>query len=847
MATGGSQRRKKSRRRGLTVPVDQVPDRTGEEVAPPGPKADEAARARRRERDRTIRTAAFVEGEPDGDEEGRNEGGRMAPVGLDLTAAELAEEGPEDEQGFEELDELEEVDELEELEHGEAEEPPRRAMARTVEMRLPPQFQEEPSTGADEPATESVREREQGEDGEEPAASGALDAEGHSIDISLEDLEVVGGEEAGQRETRPSTSGTAAPPPPPPPTEGAGRGPTDAVASSGEPGAPADAAAAQPTEPGLDGRPRQGRVAGFKVPPPPPRPSVAEEDDSAEPEEDDEEEGPDPDGALEAAEDREGFGGDGGERARGVEQDLGQPAGEPSDGGTLTDVEPIRTEEEAAAPSDEGEPSEALDEGVPIEEAPSPRDLEPSPSGDEERATAAASRGLDPGAVVVGVIQVIGVASPARRSTRGSEPPEDAAVASVEPGPEGPGPVGPPAPPGRPEPITAEQEVGDEVEVPTELADRLKELADTAEAEPTVAVAADEGHDADHEELDPSEIEEIRDSSPEIPLPRETEPDEVAGKLEAAAAAAASDEGEPRPSKKESVPPPPPQQQDLRPSRPAGSPAPVAPPPPPLPAVAEDASGLPRRKRRTRKAWWEEIFDDDYLRSQPTYSDRQTQKEVDFFQAAMGVEPGGMLLDLGCGSGRHAVEFSKRGYQVVGLDLSLAMLARAAELAQRAGQKINFIHGDMREMAFEATFDGVYCVGTSFGYFDEETNARVLTGIHRALKRRGVLVLEVVNRDYLINQQPSMVWFEGDGCVCMEESSFNFITSRLRVKRSLLFEAGRQVEHEFSFRAYCLHEIGQFLHAGGFRVAEVSGHIDTPGAFFGPDSQLLVILAEKRG
>jgi hypothetical protein len=66
------------------------------------------------------------------------------------------------------------------------------------------------------------------------------------------------------------------------------------------------------------------------------------------------------------------------------------------------------------------------------------------------------------------------------------------------------------------------------------------------------------------------------------------------------------------------------------------------------------------------------------------------------------------------------------------------------------------------------------------------------------------------------------------------------------VKRSLLFDDGRQLEHEFSIRVYCLHEIGKVLHNAGFRVAEVSGHIHTPSAFFGPESTNLIILAEKR-
>ncbi len=284
-------------------------------------------------------------------------------------------------------------------------------------------------------------------------------------------------------------------------------------------------------------------------------------------------------------------------------------------------------------------------------------------------------------------------------------------------------------------------------------------------------------------------------------------------------------------------PPPPKGGPAAQPPPPKGGPA-AQPPPPPA------AAPVSRRKRR--KAWWEEMFNDDYLRSLPDYSQRQTSKEVDFIEAALGIKAGGMILDLGCGNGRHSVALSARGYQIVGLDLSLPMLARAAELAQKHQQKINFIHGDMRHIAFESTFDGACCYGTSFGYFDDDANIKAIRGIHKALKPRGMLIIDVANRDFLINNQPNMIWFEGDGCVCMEESSFNFITSRLQVKRTLLFEGGRQVEHEFSLRVFSLHELGLILHNAGFRVIEVSGQLHTPGAFFGPDSPQLIILAEKR-
>ena len=80
--------------------------------------------------------------------------------------------------------------------------------------------------------------------------------------------------------------------------------------------------------------------------------------------------------------------------------------------------------------------------------------------------------------------------------------------------------------------------------------------------------------------------------------------------------------------------------------------------------------------------------------------------------------------------------------------------------------KLNFVQGDMREMTFEDTFDGVYCWNTSFGFFEEEKNAQVVQRVHKALKKGGQFMLEVGNRDYIIRQAPSLAWFEGDGCIC---------------------------------------------------------------------------------
>jgi SAM-dependent methyltransferase len=267
-----------------------------------------------------------------------------------------------------------------------------------------------------------------------------------------------------------------------------------------------------------------------------------------------------------------------------------------------------------------------------------------------------------------------------------------------------------------------------------------------------------------------------------------------------------------------------------------GSASPLAPPP-----MSEAAA-----TRRRARPWWEDLFNDDFIRTMAKVTDAQIATEVNFIEESLGLAKGAVVLDLACGTGRHAIEMTSRGYQVVGFDLSLAMLARAADEAQERDQKLNFVQGDMREMTFEETFDGVYAWNTSFGFFEEEKNSAVISNLHRALKAGGLLLLDVANRDYLARQSPSLAWFEGDGCVCMDEMHVDWITSRMRVKRTMMLDDGRTRETDYSIRVYALHELGKILHDHGFRVAEVSGRVATPGVFFGADSPRILVVAEKR-
>jgi SAM-dependent methyltransferase len=278
-------------------------------------------------------------------------------------------------------------------------------------------------------------------------------------------------------------------------------------------------------------------------------------------------------------------------------------------------------------------------------------------------------------------------------------------------------------------------------------------------------------------------------------------------------------------------------------AEPAQVPAPPKPPVPPakkpIPQAAVQAaiSKEPSRPHaRGARPWFVDLFDEDYLRTLPFLTPQATQSEAEFAINAMNLAPGAQVLDLGCGYGRHAMELAARGFHVVGLDLSTPLLVRGGEEAHRRGLTINFVRGDMRELDFENQFDGVYCLFSTFGYFDDETNKKTL---HKVL-------VEILNRDYVIADLPTRVWWEGDGCVVLEEVELNYFSSRVQVNRSVVFDDGRQLEQEISVRAYSLHEVGKLMHAAGFRVLEVSGGYQTRGRFFGNQSRHIIVLAERK-
>lgn len=253
-------------------------------------------------------------------------------------------------------------------------------------------------------------------------------------------------------------------------------------------------------------------------------------------------------------------------------------------------------------------------------------------------------------------------------------------------------------------------------------------------------------------------------------------------------------------------------------------------------------------EKKDRDDWVKEVFGELYLSTVPTGVQSRTEREVDFIEEQMSLESADTILDLACGYGRHTIELADRGHDVVGFDLSKALLKQGLAEAQRRSLEINFFHGDMRSLEFESVFDACYCWQTSFGYFGDRTNLDILARVNRALTSGGELLLEVMNRDHVVKKMPHRIWWEGPDCIFLEEGEFDYESSILHLNRSFIYEDGSQqpVEHDWYIRLYSPHELKELLNQTGFEFVELSGSIHYPGYFLGHDSPKQIVMATKR-
>ncbi|MBI2913565.1 MAG: methyltransferase domain-containing protein [Chloroflexi bacterium] len=220
-----------------------------------------------------------------------------------------------------------------------------------------------------------------------------------------------------------------------------------------------------------------------------------------------------------------------------------------------------------------------------------------------------------------------------------------------------------------------------------------------------------------------------------------------------------------------------------------------------------------------------------------------TAQEVDFLVEKLELRPGAAVLDLCCGWGRHSLELARRGFRVVGVDMSEHFLAMARARAAAEGLGVDLLRGDMRHIPFQPAFDAVVMMGSPFGVLEsDEEDERVFHAVARALKPHGSFFLATVNREGVIRNYRERDWRENaDGTIVVFERRLDLPSSR-NLDRMLVMAPGREWrEHRVRFRFFTLTEFSQMLTRAGLVL---EGHwSDFLGGEFTIDGMRLLLLA----
>lgn len=125
--------------------------------------------------------------------------------------------------------------------------------------------------------------------------------------------------------------------------------------------------------------------------------------------------------------------------------------------------------------------------------------------------------------------------------------------------------------------------------------------------------------------------------------------------------------------------------------------------------------------------------------------------EVEFLAELLALPQGATLLDVGCGTGRHAIGMTKKGYGVTGLDICPNMLAQAREAASANGVEVAWVLGDALEYVAEKPVDAVICLhegGLNLLAEGEDPDAhdrRILANVAGSLRAGGLFALTALN------------------------------------------------------------------------------------------------------
>lgn len=237
------------------------------------------------------------------------------------------------------------------------------------------------------------------------------------------------------------------------------------------------------------------------------------------------------------------------------------------------------------------------------------------------------------------------------------------------------------------------------------------------------------------------------------------------------------------------------------------------------------------------------MFEEMYLHFyRDILTDNKTKREADFIIKQFDFDSGDQIADIPCGYGRHSIEIAKRMpfIDVNGLDISKYYLDIAEnKKTQTDLSNVNFIQYDMRKLDFVNKFKLITCLYTSFGYFNDDENIKILQSFHNAIKHDGYLFLETININSIYDGDNVFAVKGDDRIIDITKKKWN---GCIEINRNYIIDK-KEYKFDYILRLYTINELSSILSNIGFTVEATYG--DYTGIEYTENSPRMIIVAKK--
>jgi len=253
-----------------------------------------------------------------------------------------------------------------------------------------------------------------------------------------------------------------------------------------------------------------------------------------------------------------------------------------------------------------------------------------------------------------------------------------------------------------------------------------------------------------------------------------------------------------------------------------------------------------------KKQWYETLFENYGQKYDSEKFTKGTSGECDFIEQELQFNKSFKILDVGCGTGRHSIELSNRGYSIIGIDLSESQLRRARKKAKEDNLVIDFQKHDARDLPFNGEFDAaiMICEGGFPLMETDELNYEILQNVTRSLKKPGKFIFTTLNALFpLYHSVEKFCASQTEDCNAIYKSN-TFDLMSFRDFNIMEFEddAGNKKILECNERYYVPSEITWLLKTLGYQKIDIFGA--KLGAFSRSDELTtedfeMLVIAEK--